>query len=304
MAVGDLITAARFNEMQAKVALVLGNGSGRFGYGQNLSSSAVSIGNTVNATHMQNLKLDCINAYVHQTGINPVLTDVARDEDITEAVFAQYENIVNTIYSNKDNIDISSQADIEAKKSSTRTGQWGGANQSQSLFFRLTVTFDSFDARRHFFNAGGEIRINAGISSGSGAKFTDWKGMLDAMGTVRISAGTTTADSGSGLGIGNFGLTTNNQALWIKSGSGIYAANDVTVRAKLNAIDGNQIILEIEFNDGATGSGAGGFGGVDDPVNGVLVATVTQVRATYAIPRNNLYVQTPSPVYNVTKELE
>lgn len=42
MAVNEIITVARYNQMQSKVALVLGNGSGQYGYGETLQSTQVS----------------------------------------------------------------------------------------------------------------------------------------------------------------------------------------------------------------------------------------------------------------------
>ena len=43
MAVGDIITAARYNNLQSRVATIMGVGSGDDGYGQNLSSSQVAL---------------------------------------------------------------------------------------------------------------------------------------------------------------------------------------------------------------------------------------------------------------------
>lgn len=49
MAVGDIITAARYNNLQSRVATVMGVGSGDDGYGQNLNSSQVAVGANVQA---------------------------------------------------------------------------------------------------------------------------------------------------------------------------------------------------------------------------------------------------------------
>ena len=55
MAVGDTITAARYNIIQARVAAVIGLGSGDEGYGQSRTSSTVAVGATITAQDMQNL---------------------------------------------------------------------------------------------------------------------------------------------------------------------------------------------------------------------------------------------------------
>ena len=60
MAVGDLITAARYNNAQARVAAIMGTGSGTEGYGQTVNSGQVSTSLTVTATHVNNLYTDCL----------------------------------------------------------------------------------------------------------------------------------------------------------------------------------------------------------------------------------------------------
>ena len=51
MAVGDIITAARYNNLQSRVATIMGTGSGDEGYGQSLNSSQVAAAEKVTATH-------------------------------------------------------------------------------------------------------------------------------------------------------------------------------------------------------------------------------------------------------------
>src|SRR6056300_195031 len=101
MAGGEIISAARYNEMQSKVALVMGNGAGDFGYGQNLASSQV-VRNTdiVRATHMQKLKTDIDKAYLHQNNVASSLPNVVVSDDITDAVYVSYINLIDNIYTN------------------------------------------------------------------------------------------------------------------------------------------------------------------------------------------------------------
>lgn len=297
MAVGEIISAARYNAMQVKIANVLGTGSGQFGYGQTpLASSQVSSTNTVNATHMQQLKSDLIKAYVHQTGNDPGLPNVVTSEDITDTVYANYETISNYIYNNKNDIFESTQASVEAKLSSQRTTPWGGSSQPQSVYHIFKVTFADDNQARYFFNAGGEVRFAASLTGGSGAKYLEWNGMLSAMGTVKMKHSTTTGSSGSSpTNAGYFDLTSTNKIIWVKSGSGVYADNDVIIYARKSGT--GTIEFTVEFNDGATGSGGGGFGGVDDPVSGTLTSTITQLRPTGA------YVSVTSPAYQTTTNL-
>ena len=72
MAIGDIITAARYNNLQSRVATILGTGSGDDGYGQTLNSNQVASTATINATDMSTLYTDIANGRVHQTGTAPV----------------------------------------------------------------------------------------------------------------------------------------------------------------------------------------------------------------------------------------
>jgi len=291
MAVGEIISVARYNAMQIKIKNVLaGIGTtGQFGYGQDpILSSPVSNSTTVNAVHMQQLNTDLIKAYVHQTGSDPGLPNVVTDNEITNAVYNSYETIVNSTYNNRNIIFESTQASVEAKLNSQRTSSWGGNLQPQTVTHEFSLTFNNANDRRYFFNAGSEIRFSASLTSSSGAKYNDWKNMLTALGTVKFNYDTTTGNSGtSPNGIGNFELTTTYQVIWIKSGSGVYSNNDLIAYAKTNTL-GNVIMFKIAFNDGS-------IGGADEPVTGNLTSIITQLRAT------GVYVEVLTPVYqNIT----
>jgi hypothetical protein len=294
MAVEEIITVARYNQMQSKVALVLGNGSGQYGYGESLQSVQVSTSDTVNASHMENLKTDLTNARVHQTGSAPTLSTVTVSEDITDAVYAQYEAAATSTLNNANDVFESTQTSTESKLTSTRTASWGGSGQVQGVEHHFTVTFNDEDHRRHFFNAGGEIRFSASLTGGTGSKYTNWNAMLQALGTVKFSSLSMTADSGTSSGLGNFELTSSWQTLLIKTGSGVYSANDYTIKGRAVT---NKIYFQVEFNDDATGSGGGGFENVDDPVTGTLTSTITQLRATGS------YVEVATPAYTNTQQL-
>lgn len=289
MAVGEIITAARYNAMQAKVATVLGNGSDQFGYGQNLTSSSISPTNTVNAAHMAVLKTDMVNAFVHQTGSLPALTNIVSTNDITDLVYSEYESISNTIYNNKNNIFETTQASVESKLVSTRSTEWGGSSQPQTIAHEFTVTFSNVDHRRHFFNAGGEIRFSASLTGSSGQKFVSWNSMLSALGTVKFNYTETTAPSGTPSNIGNFDLTSTYQTIFIKSGSGTYSDSDYIIKAK-GVPTSNIITFLIELSDGESNS-------VDEPVTGTLTSTISQLRPTGS------YVEVPTPIYQTIRNL-
>lgn len=289
MAVGEIITAARYNGMQAKVATVLGTGADQFGYGQSLVSSSISPTNIVNATHMSTLKTDMIKAYAHQTGSLPTLTTIVSNNDITDAVYVEYEAISTTIYNNKNDIFEATQASVEAKLVDSRNTQWGGSSQPQSVFHEFTVTFANVNQRRHFFNAGGEVRLSATLTGSSGAKYVSWDSMLSAMGIVKFDYAGTSASSGTPSSIGNFDLTAAYQTIFVKSGSGTYSDSDYTIKAK-GAQTSNVITFLVEFSDGINND-------VDEPVTGTLTSSIGQLRATGS------YVEVATPAYQTIQNL-
>jgi hypothetical protein len=287
MAVGEIISAARYNALQAKIANVVGIGSDQYGYGQTLASSLVSLTNNVSAQHMVDLKTDIIKARVHQTGSNsPALTTVAIAEDITDAVYVEYENIVTTLFNNKNDIYELTQADVEVKLNSTRNTTWGGASQPQTIYHEFNVTFTDANHRRYFFNAGGEIRFSASLTGVSGAKSLGWAGLLSSMSTIKFDYTGVSAGSGTPTAIGNFDLTNSYQTIYTKNGSGIYSQSSYIIRAKQSSA--SQITFQIALYDGENNF-------VDEVVNGTLTSSISQLRPV------GLYVEVSTPTYqNVT----
>ena len=61
----SVVTATRYNAMQTKIAAVLGTGSGDKGYGQSVTSVPLSVGDKVQATHLQALFTDINKCILH-----------------------------------------------------------------------------------------------------------------------------------------------------------------------------------------------------------------------------------------------
>ena len=70
MARGNLITATRYNQIQATVSSVLGIGAADFGYGTSLESSQVATTQIITAEHINKLRKDILAIFVHQRGSN------------------------------------------------------------------------------------------------------------------------------------------------------------------------------------------------------------------------------------------
>ena len=307
-----IITAARYNDLQAKVANVLGNGSGQFGYGQTLVSSQVAAETIIDSQHMSDLYTDIINARVHQVGSVPqslatisagqVIEEDGTDTGTNRGVI-QYEDMADTIETDKDLIytaDTSQSTITALKTSSQRTTSWAGV-----LDHVVTVTFASADARRHFFNAGGEIRFTADLDpSASNGKNNDWNNLLAAMGTAKFKSNGCASDGsapGTDLGIGNFDLTDTYQTVFQKDGSGVYAENDYNIAAKENS--SSIIQFRIQFRDDDVGDDTGdsnndgAINPIDESVTGTLDSIVGERLPT------GTRVSLPSPTFATTNNL-
>jgi hypothetical protein len=330
VSVGDIITAAQYNDLQTRVQSLLGNGITDKGYGQAVTSQAVSIGTVILASHMNDLYADIVKCYQHQQNANPstiaqlVVTnligaDSSTDPNSTIKGYNDYNTIIGTLETNR--LTASShinQATVESKVSSSRSVLWG--NNPDVITHEVSVTFpgayatvntngtaypsvSGADHMRHFFNAGGQIRFSAALSSGSGAKYNDWNTMLTNMATIVFNRSTTysTAASGTPSSIGYANLTTSYVKIYEKVGSGVYAENDYNIAAKI--VGTNQIYFRIQFRDDDAGDqqaivGAGPAGpAVDENVSGTLVSSVGQRRPS------GWYVSLLTPSYANTLTL-
>lgn len=303
MAIGDLVTAARYNVIQSKAGNVLGNGTGQLGYGQPLQSYQLNVGKQVDSVDMTRLRSDLIKIHAHQTGTLPSsLPIISQFADIQDDEYLTYESVADTIYNNRNLIDISTQSSAENKISSQRQSIWGGAGQVNTIVHEFSVTFPGgfpvtningttqtatgADHRRHFFNAGGEIRFSASIVNGTGSKTLDWASMFISMSNVRFGHSSTTASSGAGTSIGNFNLTDTFQTVFLKAGSSSYSDNSYTVKAK-GAQNTDEIVFRIEISDN-NGSANVVY---DEAVNGTITSSISQLRPTGS------YVAVTTPLY-------
>lgn len=254
MAVGDLITSTRYNNLQTRINTIMGVGSGQFGYGQSLASAQVITGSQVTLTQILNLRTDMIKARQHQTGLNEgpsstggtnAFTLVTTANQITDAYAANLESQMTTIENNKFAVAVN-QTSLSTLATSVRTASW-----NTQLVHEVTLDFSTADSARHYFNAGGTIRVRATLSGGANDSiYNDWLNMLVNAGTVIMdhTSTTRTGTSGTGSSIGFYDLTTANQQIFTKTGSGNYAANDWTIYARKDAT-GRYVYLRIEFND-------------------------------------------------------
>lgn len=297
MAVGDLITAARFNNLQSRINTIMGTGGGGEGYGQTLQSSPTLTAGNANASDMANLYVDMTKARFHQIGGLPteIATILSGDLIIDDNTapfdpksFAAFENLMLDIEADKYLLSTSAQtAKLESGISSSRTTAWNG-----SVTHEFVVQFANANERRFFFNSGGEIRFTSNVSGGTQSKSSDWRLILSNVGVVKFNyTSTTSTGTGTGSAIGNYDLTTSYQKIFYKVGSdaaAAYAENEYNIYAK--ELNTNEIQFKVEFLDQDAGDP-----NFDENVDGTTTSTIQHLRAA------GNYVDVNAPGYfNVT----
>lgn len=311
------ITAARHNNLYARINNIIGNGAGRNGYGQGLgigygdapesfavSKLSDSDVNLVTAETLNSIYADMLRCRIHQIGTEPTeiaelvananiiaedtsyeVTDegvIVIDPDGTKKGILDFETVMSQIETNKFSVH-PSQASVEPGITSQRSTPWNGL-----IYHEFTVTFRNADHRRHFFNTGGIIRISASNSGASNAKGLDWGQLCSSMGVIEFKYNeTVSSDLAITTLIGNYELTTTYQTIFNYVGGGLYSGvyNTNLCRIKAKTVSDNVISFRVEFNDVANA----GF--ADENVTGRLLSTIQHYRA------DSVYISVPAPTY-------
>ena len=310
VASGDTITAAQYNDLQSRVSNIMSTGSGQSGYGQTLSSAQVSTGNTVTATHMDNLRVDINKAHNHQSGTSSGIGNIAVGQIIgadasgtsvgsltqTTEGYNDYDAAVTAITNNKFLID-SGEGTLESVTSSSRNTNW--QVELQHVF---TLDFTNANNARFFFNSGSDIRISLALTGQSGSKSNTWSTLLTDIGTVIFNHTNTTQSGSGGSSAGSRGwydMTTSYQNIFTQDvgGTGVYEENNVEISARRNTAS-STLTFRIRIIDADTGDQRPGYlpgPGEDETVNGTISSTIQSFRAT----GTNVEVDAPSAA-NVT----
>lgn len=285
-AVGDFINASDFNQLASQVNSVMGTGSADFGYGA-ASSISVAVASTVRASEWAALRDTLDDAAVHQ-GTSAIVAasaviPPASAFEIGDSIIAydgtsgrhNLPRMASAIVVNKDVI-AGSQGFVSASELfSKRSTSW-----ATQLVHEFTVTFASADAARHWFNAGGEIRIRANRAGGASTpQNTDWSNLLTSAGTYTFDASTYYNANAS------TGLIQRNSA----GGASAYSLNDWTISERridnigASAVRGSQgrvIRFRVEFNDDHVGASDL----VDGSINNVVDHLTSTGRVVPTVP--------------------
>lgn len=293
---GNKIVATDYNAIQAKINLVLGVGTGDYGYNQTVTSSQVAVDNKITASQWNSLRNDLLKARQHQTGLDESgnLALPTTSTTIKEADRAAYNSFADTITTNRlvtPPSGPSAQGTLSTLQTVTRTNPW-----STTISHTVTMNFTSANAARAFFNAGSNLKFSASFtnytSDTSLLVNQSWATLLTNMGIITFNAySTTNTGSGTPQNIGYYNLTTSNQLIFTKfveASNPSYYPNQYDLYVK-QGTSAAQIIFTPTFS--YTGGPAGpGTGQVAEPANG----TLTSLIQTYYATGSNVTVTPPT----------
>jgi len=300
--IGSKIEWSDYQAIQTLAAKVLGTGTGSYGYGQTISSSATSQQfQKITTQQWLDVRRDILRCRMHQTGVDysASLTSPTTDIKLQEADRLAYLNMATLAETNA-LVVASTQATRATIVSAVFEDTW-----YTSVGLTYTVEFPTYDDGRYFFNAGGQIEISSSRAGGTSPspKNSTWSTMLSTMGNIifNYTSTTKTGTGGTGSTIGFYDLTTSDQKIFEQNAptGGSYSLNKFVINAKKN-VSGTQIIFTIQYLDLATytnttvfGPGLGPYG-LDEAVDGTLTNTVKTYRATQPTGVDSVEVSNPS----------
>ena len=226
-----------------------GTGTGVYGLGQT-HIATVSAGDTINASHWNSLftGLDTIANHTNDTMTSRSSVSAGDTIAIKAAVAADLATLAASVAAG---CTSATATTTNAVGTSTNSGTWNSTSTIER-----SVTFANADAMRHFFNAGGKIRIDptcvTGIDGSKDDVFNDLTttatGNLDlaAHGCTRSGSGETQTTFNSGTGFHDLG-TSYSTLLKLTSDNSGYTSNTVEYQVKLNAAVGTATVLTVKM---------------------------------------------------------
>lgn len=203
---GDTILDTHYNGFVTSVNALWGQSTGIRGWGQTTTLSAVADGNTITATQWATLLTRIKSISDHTVDDGNITVDSVTNPttgDIISAITALATDIGTldtSVAGGSVNASVGASTDTTLSSSGTFT---------TTIVHEASVTFDGGDEARYFFNAGGYIDVNPGITGGTAdAKYDEWVDLIDTLiGSVRLRATTLEKNGGSGTPTTNASTT-------------------------------------------------------------------------------------------------
>ena len=273
---GDKITTVSYNAIRDTFINYLTTGvTGQpdTGYRQTASSAAVATGNKVKLSDWAALSTDIRKMANHQ-GTSVSLPDITTSTKISAAVANTIQTAATAVVQPGVLYNLAAgQFSDEFLISSQRTIDWNG-----TIRHNFSLSFADANNARYFFNTGSTIRITPGfVKSSATAINNEWETLINTLGTVvfgHTSTFATGASPGTGSSIGFHDLATFPQQIYTKIGTGVYNANDYTIRAFRDPT-ATVVYFECEFKDDK-----GPNPNFDEIVTGTVTNSVRMFRAS------------------------
>ena len=328
---GDVIDDADYDNMKNNVYRQLGTPADHtigtysagsiYGYNQSTGSLDAAAGELVRASSTDNGyknlqdEVQALATFLGHSLNSSSSSDSSAGDTITATDWSNLMDDVKDVFDARLNVPAGSLT-TDAATSSSRTTGWGSSGEP-AILHQFTVTFSNEAHCRAFFNAGGEILFTgtrSGGTSGSsagtiGSQNANWTALLSAMGTLTFNLNnlTSSGSTGTSAGKGFYELSTSNQQLYIKYGSGAYASNYYKIEGKVNSTT-NPTVLTFDVtmrDDHALGDGLGpdGVDGNSDDSQGYVDSVDGTTSSTIQTKRANNGIVISAPTSSTTSNL-
>jgi hypothetical protein len=287
---GATILLSDYNNIQTKIARVMGTGDGQFGYGQTVASSQVAANSVIDDAHWDNLRTDLVKARSHQSTSEFELFNADAGGLIDDVDITAYETAATDATTQR----LTSGAGRGTSQTavSKTSAVWNGTLQ-------CTVTLDCGTANkaRWFFNSRGQIRVEVSMPGTftAGTKDKIWQDMINGNTSIVFSSGSLFTDTSRGF----YSLTSTYQNLTTKSAAaGVYVENRFFVDASVDVADNTNggarfVYIRLRFADNDVGDQTGTGPAVDENVSAVTVSAFTTTA-------RNEYVSVEIPTVTVS----
>jgi hypothetical protein len=232
-----------------------GTGSAQYGLGQ-AEIATVAANDTIRASSW-NALFTGIDNIANHTNASVTASAVSAGDTIAirSALITDLATLATAVAAG------SPSATALTTSSALQTVTTGSEGWNSSATQEVSATFANANKMRHFFNAGGKIRITFGTTQASTSpKDQAYIDLGTALGNLDIAAQATTR-SGSGESLTTSGLangfhdlgTSYTSLIKLTSDNSNYTSNNIEVFAKLNAAVGSATVITVKVvaTDGA-----------------------------------------------------
>ena len=232
-------------------------------YGNAITSSAVTTGQSISAAQMDLLRADINKAYTHITGSNSAINDLATGGIIYKDDWNAYKTAADYCETNKDTVYAATQLG-SAALSTSLTAAWNGSHT-----WTYTFTWGTAADANYYFNSGGYFVVDvSGANSTGSSKDNDWQNnILNAIATQTY--GNTQWDAGTNISVTEYGNVTQ------------YLENYCQIN--ITKTSTTVLTISVILNDADAGDQTGIGAAVDEDVNTDAAASITRYFSQGAI---------------------